>query len=304
MVAERHHRNWRERRQQHQPEPERHRAAGGTQHTGTCAANRYVTARVVTITYTGNGGGQTIDFAGMTTPPTALFVMPATGVNGVEPIWWWDSRQGAASFRGSLPSFGQIWPQKGKFHVAHVPAGTSYNANGVNYIAIALFDPSGRYVLPFAVSKPTAEDNYTQYLRYPQSGGSPRSSSPTSSLVVSRMDLTAMPPERAPTGPGTRGRPDREARRGAGVGSRPYPGGWRRHRAIRHHRRPRYLGDQAFWAGRVSDGVSSTRLMAVTLVRGDGTASRNIALTLSGSCPSVRPCGPDHGHSQGLPRHR
>jgi len=45
-------------------------------------------------------------------------------------------------------------------------------------------------------------------------------------------------------------------------------------------------GDQAFWAGRVDDGVSPTRLMAVTSYIGNGTASRNIALTLGGATPA------------------
>lgn len=44
-------------------------------------------------------------------------------------------------------------------------------------------------------------------------------------------------------------------------------------------------GDNAFWAGRVHDGVSSTRLMAVASYVGDGTGTRNIALTLTGSTP-------------------
>jgi len=43
--------------------------------------------------------------------------------------------------------------------------------------------------------------------------------------------------------------------------------------------------DQAFWAGRVSDGVSATRLMAVTSYVGNGAASRNITLDLSGASP-------------------
>jgi hypothetical protein len=44
-------------------------------------------------------------------------------------------------------------------------------------------------------------------------------------------------------------------------------------------------GDHAFWAGRVNDGISSTRLMAVTSYVGDGTGPRNVALSLNGSTP-------------------
>jgi hypothetical protein len=44
-------------------------------------------------------------------------------------------------------------------------------------------------------------------------------------------------------------------------------------------------GDQAFWAGRVDDGVSSTRLMAVTSYVGDGATSRNISLNLGNQTP-------------------
>jgi len=44
--------------------------------------------------------------------------------------------------------------------------------------------------------------------------------------------------------------------------------------------------DQAFWAGRVSTGdPNETRLMAVTSYVGNGGASRNITLNLSGSSP-------------------
>jgi hypothetical protein len=46
-------------------------------------------------------------------------------------------------------------------------------------------------------------------------------------------------------------------------------------------------GEFAFWAGRVVDGVSSTRLMAVTSYVGTGAASRTIALNLSGSTPAL-----------------
>jgi hypothetical protein len=41
----------------------------------------------------------------------------------------------------------------------------------------------------------------------------------------------------------------------------------------------------AFWAGRVNDGVSSERLMAVMSYVGNGVASRNITLALNGSSP-------------------
>ena len=70
----------------------------------------------------------------------------------------------------SRTSFGLVWPQTGQFHVVHAATGKSYNANGVSYKVIALFDPSGRYVIPFAVSKAATEDDYTHYLRYPETG--------------------------------------------------------------------------------------------------------------------------------------
>jgi hypothetical protein len=44
-------------------------------------------------------------------------------------------------------------------------------------------------------------------------------------------------------------------------------------------------GDMAFWAGRVSDGLSSARLMAVASYVGDGTASRLIPVNLGGQAP-------------------
>ena len=46
-------------------------------------------------------------------------------------------------------------------------------------------------------------------------------------------------------------------------------------------------GDFAFWAGRVDDGVSPTRLMAVTSYVGNGAGSRNISLNLSGQSPAL-----------------
>ena len=222
---------------------------------------------MVTVDYTGNGGGQTIDFAGEDHAAHRA-------VRHARDRREWcraDLVVGLPAGRGIVQrlvtNLRAHLATKGKFQVAHVPAGTSYNANGVNYIAIALFDPSGRYVLPFAVSKPTAEDNYTQYLRYPQSGELASLFIPDFVFggVANGFNGGADRGEHLP-GPGTRGRPNREAGRGAGVGSQPYPGDWRRYRAIRHPGRQRLVGDQAFWAGRVSDGVSSTRLMAVTVV--------------------------------------
>jgi hypothetical protein len=44
-------------------------------------------------------------------------------------------------------------------------------------------------------------------------------------------------------------------------------------------------GDQAYWAGRVDDSVSSTRLMGVTSYVGNGAASRNISLNLENQTP-------------------
>jgi hypothetical protein len=79
-----------------------------------------------------------------------MFVMPAAGAStNVEPVWWWDSRIGAAPMTQSTVDFARIWPQRGKFHVVHTSV-KSINANGVNYVAVALFDPSGRYVIRFA----------------------------------------------------------------------------------------------------------------------------------------------------------
>ena len=112
---------------------------------------------------------QTVDL-GVNQTPTVLLVVPATGASGVEPLWWWDSRLGASSLSDAITGFGRPWPQAGRFHVVHPASGKSYNANGVSYKVIALFDPSGRYVIPFAVSKGASEDHYTQYLRYPESG--------------------------------------------------------------------------------------------------------------------------------------
>jgi hypothetical protein len=246
------------------------------------------TLRVVTVTYTGNGGAQTIDLAGSDPAvaglvPTVLFVLPTSTASSVE--WWWDSRLGAAAFSQSIVSFGRLWPQPGKVHVVHQSSGNSVNANGVTYKAIALFDPAGRYVLPFAVSKASSEDNYTHALRYPQSdalatdftpdfvfGGAAFSS--TSDAVRAALyrgpghtgDLTAT------LGVTQASSADRIQAVSAGtvqVGTTVSAGS----------------GDHAFWAGRVSDGAAATRLMAVTSYVGDGTASRNIALNLSGAAP-------------------
>jgi hypothetical protein len=51
----------------------------------------------------------------------------------------------------------------------HQTTSDSFNANAVNYTVIALFDPSGRYVIPFGVSKPPSEDDFVHKLRHPQS---------------------------------------------------------------------------------------------------------------------------------------
>jgi hypothetical protein len=67
--------------------------------------------------------------------------------------------------------FNRVWPQRGKFHVVHTGS-KSVNANGVAYVAIALFDPSGRYVIPFAINKgdESTDDDYTHRLRRPATG--------------------------------------------------------------------------------------------------------------------------------------
>ena len=247
------------------------------------------TAQVVTATYMGNGGAQTIDFGGIDVPPTALLVLPANGATGVEPIWWWDSRIGAAPFAESITGFTRIWPQKGKLHVVHSTTGNSYNADGVTYVAVALFDPAGRYVIPFAVSKPAADDNYTHYLRDPQSGELASSFTPDFVFGGAAFGIT-VDSVRASVyrGPGHVG--DLTAKLGVAqvsdadriqaIGAGTVEFGTTVGQDLVGP------GDHAFWAGRVSDGVSDQRLMAVTSYVGDGTASRNIELNLSDVAPT------------------
>jgi YD repeat-containing protein len=242
------------------------------------------TVRAVTVNYTGNGGAQTVDFGGIDLVPTALFVMPVTGANGLKPLWWWNSRLGAGSFTESIASFGKVWPRRGEFHVVQ-SAGGSYNESGVDYVAIALFDPSGRYVIPFAASKPATEDNYTHYLRWPQTGALASTFTPdfvfggaafnaSSDTVKASLyrgpghggDLTAT------LGLAQASAADRIQAVGAGTVQFGTTIGYGN-------------GDMAFWAGRVSDGVSSARLMAVASYVGDGTASRAIPLTLGNEAP-------------------
>ena len=162
-------------------------------------------------------------------------------------------------------------------------SGNSHNANGVSYVAIALFDPAGRYALPFALSKPAADDNYTVNLRYPESGEPATDFTPdfvfgalgwgTAGASVYRGpghvgDLTGKLAMSAASDA------DRIQALGAGTvqfGTLIGQG----------------QGDQAFWAGRVNDGISSSRLMAVTSYTGNGTSSRNISLALNGSTPAL-----------------
>lgn len=202
-------------------------------------------------------------------------------------MWWWDSRLGAAPLADSRTGFGLVWPQKGKFHAVHTTSFDSYNANGVNYIAIALFDPAGRFVIPFAVAKPAAEDDCTHYLRYPQSGELASDFTPNfvfGGLASSNLDSTRASLYR---GPGHSG--DLTAKLGVPAGSSASDAD--RIQAIgagtvQFGTTVGQVGvDQPFWAGRVDDGISSTRLMAVTTYVGNGTASRNIALNLSGAAP-------------------
>ena len=80
-------------------------------------------ARVVTVNYTGNGSAQTIDIGPGDQRPTVLFVVPANGLSSVEPLWWWDSRIGAAPWGTANSGFMRVWPQKGKFHVVHDTGG-------------------------------------------------------------------------------------------------------------------------------------------------------------------------------------
>ena len=239
-------------------------------------------ARVVTVNYTGNGGAQTIDFPGINAWPTVMFVIPATGLTSTEPMWWWDSRQGAASFSDSGVSFNHVWPQKGKFHVTHTTA-NSYNANGVGYVAVALFDPSGRFVMPFAVSKPSTDDNYVHQLRYPQTGELAETFTPDFVFGGSAFGGTTTTASYY-RGPGHTG--DSTAKLGVAQASDADriqaigPGAVTFGTLVNSA-----SGDNAFWAGRVNDGVSSTRLMAVTSYVGDGATSRNIPLALTGSTP-------------------
>jgi len=248
-------------------------------------------ARVVTVNYTGNGGAQTIDFGGLDLVPTVLYVVPLDSPTSVEPLAWWDSRLGTAGMAEVVTSYGLVWPQKGKFHLVHsTSAPGSYNANGVNYVAIALFDPAGRYAIPFAVSTPTGEDNYVHELRNPQ-GGEPASGFTPDFVfggVASRQAASATAGASVYRGPGHAGdltsklgvsgsqstaEADRIQALGAGtVEFGTLVGGYQN-------------GDQSFWAGRVDDGTSTTRLMAVTSYVGDGTPSRNITLNLSGEAP-------------------
>jgi len=217
--------------------------------------------------------------------PTALLVVPSAGAQGVEPLIWWDGRQGAQGFADASSSFGRVWPQKGKLEVVHPTAGDSYNANGVGYTVIAVFDPSGRYIIPFGVSKDWAEDDYVHQLRLPQSGALAATFTPD---FVFGGGSTTTGGDSAHTtfykGPGHAGDltaklgvaqaadADRiqsmaagQVQFGTSIGSQ-----W---------------GDTSFFAGRVNDGVAPERLMAVTSYVGDGTSSRNIPLALNGLSP-------------------
>jgi hypothetical protein len=214
----------------------------------------------------------------------ALIVMPVDGVNGVEPITWWESRLGAAPFSVAEPNFRKVWPRRGRFEVSHTSV-KSYNANGVEYIAVAMFDPSSRFVLPFSVSKPVAEGNYIHPLRYPQTGDLANTFTPDfmfGGAAYSGTDTTRASYYRGPghvgdltgkLGVTTASDADRIQSISQGavqLGTIVSSG----------------QGDHAFLAGRVSDGVASTRLMAVTSYVGNGTASRNITLNLSGASPT------------------
>jgi YD repeat-containing protein len=240
--------------------------------------------RVQTVTYVGNGGAQTIDF-GVDQVPTVLFVIPVNSSIGPEPLAWWDARQGAAPLSRSITSFNLVWPQKGKIHVVHPStASQSYNTNGVSYLAIALFDPSSRYVLPFAVGKPTAEDNYNHSLRYPHTGALASTFSPDfvfgGAAFTSNQDQSQATFYRGPghtgdlTGKLSGGASEANRIQSIGTGTVQFGTtvGWGN-------------GDYAYFAGRVSDGVSATKLMAVTSYVGNGAASRNIALDLGGQSP-------------------
>lgn len=216
--------------------------------------------------------------------PTALIVVPKDGAPSARPIWWWASRQGASSFTQSVTSFGRVWPQKGKFHVVDAPS-DSVNVNGVGYLAIALFDPAGRFVIPFGVSKSSSDDNYNYALRFPQTRE--LASDFTPNFVFGGATFgTVNDTVRASfyKGPGHSGDitgklgvvQAADADRIQAIG----PGNVQFGTTVDVRR-----GEFSFWAGRVDDGVAATRLMAVTSYVGDGTASRNIALNLSGGTP-------------------
>jgi YD repeat-containing protein len=254
-------------------------------------------ARVMTFPYTGNGTAQTITF-GIDQVPTALFVIPVNGPGGVEPIWWWNSRLGAASMTHQGTAFTKVWPQKGKLHVVNTGY-KSPNQSGISYLAIALFDPSGRYVIPFAVSKPQADDNYTHFLRYPQSGELANDFTPDFVFGGAAFNGASGDDGHSSVyrGPGhvgdqtgtlaTTWAADVDRIQAIGPGTVQFG-------TKIHHR----SGDHAFWAGRVSDGVSPTRLMAVASYVGDGTGPRNIALTLGGSTPVLAFVVPTNGGSK------
>ena len=242
-------------------------------------------ARVMTYNYVGNGGAQTIDF-GIDSLPTAVIAVAIDGPAGTEPIWWWESRQGAAGMAQSVTSFARIWPQRGNLHVVHTPS-DSYNANGVSYFVVALFDPSGRYAIPFAVSKPATDDDYAHELRYPQSGEPATDFTPDFVFGGAAFGISSNTAAASfYKGPGHAG----DATAKLGVAQLPDadriqemgPGIVEFGTLIGHQSGG---GDYAFWAGRVDDGVSPTRLMAVASYVGDGTASRNIAVNLSGESP-------------------
>ncbi|HEU0051915.1 MAG TPA: hypothetical protein VFQ39_02015, partial [Longimicrobium sp.] len=243
------------------------------------------TVRTVNVTYTGNGTAQTVDLGGGGLRPTALMIAKvSTGGTAVPAWWWWESRAGGAGFNQSIGSYGRVWPQRGKFHVIH--ATDSYNEAGVTYTAVAIFDPSGRLVNPFAVSKPTGEDNYTHQLRHPVTGALLPSFTPNFVFGGAAFNATSDPVRGSLyKGPGhladstvLLGSPQAAAPdwiQGMGAG------------AVQLGTQIAGSGDIAFWAGRVSDGVDPTRLMAVGTYVGSGTATRTIPLALSGQTPTL-----------------
>jgi hypothetical protein len=257
---------------------------------------------VVAVDYVGNGTAQTIDL-GNNLMPTAVFIVPKLLASSfTPPTWWWDSRLGAAPFNDSLTSFARLWPNKGKVHVIHKAATASYNASGVSYQLIALFDPSGRFVIPFAVSKSSADDNYTHYLHYPQSGEPATDFTPDfvfggavfgpGNGEATRASLYRGPAHAAvgdlAAKLGALQASDADRIQATGAGTVQFG------TTVESTK-----GDQAFWAGRVSDGVSSTRLMAVTSYVGNGSASRNIALSLNGATPTFVLVVPTTGNNKG-----